>query len=540
MQHRLLQLAALAFLAFTLTASASMLYVDVNGTNPIPPYTNWATAALTIQDAVQASVARDQVLVADGVYGEGSANGGYSRVYVTNALTLASVHGPQATTILGSNGVRCVYVTSSGVQLNGFTVTGGGGGLMCSPDTVVTNCIIRGNTNYVVYNGTLYNCWITDNYSAGNGGGAYGGTLFNCVLSNNVSMQNGGGASMCTLYHCRLLNNRASSGGGAYGGTLVNCLLSGNTAVGGGGFAGGPPDVLSNCIVTGNTASQVAGGVYRGTLYNCLIVSNSAPQGGGVYVSGNLLFNCTICANMATNSGGGLGMYYSGGYAFLQNCILYYNTASSNANWESYGNYDNVYDACCTTPLPARAYYCPTNEPSFVDWLSGNFRLKTNSPCINSGDNFELPMTTDLDGRPRFAFNGLVDIGAYEFQPNASGLFIAWLQNSGLPTDGSADLLDGDSDGANNYQEWFAGTDPSDAASVFKLLAPACSLSGITVQWQSVTNRTYSVQRSTNLLLRNSFTSIQTKIPGQPGTTGYTDTNAVGAGPFFYRVAVQQ
>lgn len=540
MQVGRLQVVVSFLLALTFRVSASVLYVDGNGTHPTPPFTNWATAALTLQDAVDVTAAGDVILVADGVYSAGSGNTGTTRVLVTNAITLASLHGPQVTTILGANGVQCVQTTGGGVLLNGFTLTGGGGAVMASAGTVLTNCIIRGNTNYaVVSGGTLYNCRITGNYSSANGGGAQNATLYDCVLSNNVAAGSGGGTFACTLYRCRLQANRGNYGGGAYGGTLANCVLRGNVAAVGGGYYGVPSGALSNCIVTGNTATQGGGGVYRGQLSNCLIVSNSAPQGGGVYVLANQLFNCTICANTATNSGGGLGMYYSGGNAQLQNCILYYNTASSNANWESYGGYDNDYDACCTTPLPARAYYCVTNAPGFVDLAAGNFRLKTNSPCINAGDSWNLSMTTDLDGRPRFSFYGLVDIGAYEYLPNISGLFIAWLQNYGLPADGSADLLDADSDGANNYQEWVAGTDPTDAASAFRLLALSNSLAGLTVQWQSVTNRTYSVQRSPNLSFRPAFATIQTNIPGQAGSTSCLDTNAAGAGPFFYRVAVQ-
>jgi hypothetical protein len=35
------------------------------------------------------------------------------------------------------------------------------------------------------------------------------------------------------------------------------------------------------------------------------------------------------------------------------------------------------------------------------------------------------------------------------------------------------------------------------------------------------------------------FTSLATNILGQFGTTRYTDTNGIGAGPFFHRVGIQ-
>jgi hypothetical protein len=55
-----------------LTIPAATLYVDVNSANPTPPFTNWAIAAVTIQDAVDASVDGDTVLVNDGVYATGN------------------------------------------------------------------------------------------------------------------------------------------------------------------------------------------------------------------------------------------------------------------------------------------------------------------------------------------------------------------------------------------------------------------------------------------------------------------------------------
>jgi hypothetical protein len=72
------------------------------------------------------------------------------------------------------------------------------------------------------------------------------------------------------------------------------------------------------------------------------------------------------------------------------------------------------------------------------------------------------------------------------------------------------------------------------------MLAPTGGESGVTVTWQSVTNQTYFLERATNLMKQPPFSTLATNIAGQVGTTTYTDTNAVGNGPFFYRVGAQQ
>jgi hypothetical protein len=204
-------------------------------------------------------------------------------------------------------------------------------------------------------------------------------------------------------------------------------------------------------------------------------------------------------------------------------------------------NYDanSSLNYCCATPRPASGSGNLTNAPLFVNLANGNLRLQSSSPCINAGLNAYAPPGLDLDGLPRIV-GGTVDIGAYEFQTPSSLLSYAWLQQYGLPTDGSADYADPDGDGLNNWEEWRAGTDPTNPLSVLRLMTPVPDPSGVAVSWQSVDTRTYFLERSTNLGVAPAFLPLRSNIVGQAGSTTLTDTNAAGVGPVFYRVGVQE
>ena len=154
---KLFSAAALSLAAtFFISAHAATRYVSPSGSQ-VSPYTSWATAARVIQDAVDAAVDGDEIVVTNGTYFTGGravagtnffgTNLLVSRVAVDKQLVLRSVNGPRVTIIDGQRSVRCVALASNAV-LSGFTLTNGfinrsGGGVFCeSLTTVVSNCTL--------------------------------------------------------------------------------------------------------------------------------------------------------------------------------------------------------------------------------------------------------------------------------------------------------------------------------------------------------------------------------------------------------------
>jgi hypothetical protein len=494
--------------------SATTHYVSLQSPNPQSPYASWSTAATTIQEAVNSAQTGDYIVVNDGVYA--------GSVAVSSPVTLVSVNGPRSTVING--GGPCISL-ASGATLIGFTVTGGfsnnesktnnggyGGGVYCaSASAVVLNCVISNNIAAAagggVSGGTLYNCTLTGNRGDPDcfGGGAFNATLNNCTLTNN-DVDEGGGAEECTLTYCTLIANGApSDGGGAYLCSLTDCILSGNQSY----LAGGAEDcALTDCLLLQNNAGSEGGGAWDCSLTNCTLTSNSAGSSGGG------ASDCT-----------------------LNNCISYFNSVTSGTS----ANYDTscALNYCCTTPLPASGIGNIANGPLFMNAASDNFQLQSSSPCINSGNNAYVTVANDLAGNPRIV-GGTVDMGAYEYQTAQSEISYAYLQQYGLPTDGSVDLKDLDGSGFNVYQDWVTGLNPTNRASVLAMLSPATTndSAGVTVKWKSVNGILYDLQRSTDLIENPVFSIIQGNIPGQIGATSYQDSSATNKIPYFYRVGV--
>lgn len=211
-----------------------------------------------------------------------------------------------------------------------------------------------------------------------------------------------------------------------------------------------------------------------------------------------------------------------------------------------------------------RASIVTNNANCVVVWGPGNINadplftngvfLRAGSPCIDAGtnavflssSNWSASVTNDYLGLPR-ALDGdgvggaAYDIGAHEFfraasDSNGDGIPDGWAQQFGFPLlDLTVATNNADGDALNNLEEWIADTNPTNAASVFRLTsitpgpAPA-------VQFLSSTGRQYTLLATTNFV---AWTNVpgQVDITGNGGVSLLTDSNP--APHTFYKVGVR-
>ncbi len=373
------------------------------------------------------------------------------------------------------------------------------------------------------------------------GGRAFSGTLtFNRVwVAKQMTVQSVNGPAVTIIrgviptndypaIRCVWLTNGAS---------LVGFTLEGGGARNGSGFqdsygAGvyctGYGALVSNCIIRSNLAYDYGSAAYWGTLRNCLVINN--PGINNPYtryaVYGANLINCTVVSNQVMG-------YATVGFSHCTNCIILYNHTN---------NYDGgIYSHCCTVPLPTGSsdnIANITGPPGFVDPAAGDMHLQTNSLCINAGESIPNFVSSDLDGLPRIS-GGQIDVGAYEFQNPASRISYAWLQTYGLVSDAFVDSADADDDGYDNWHEWISGTIPTNSASVLRILSLRNSGAGIQVSWPPIPGKIYRVERAADLGSLSAFFVVASNLTSTTfATKTYLDTNAVGQGPFLYRVGV--
>jgi hypothetical protein len=326
-------------------------------------------------------------------------------------------------------------VTSRGVDatavLDGFTITRGYAN--------GSSWLDRGGAGIYNEGGdpTLRNCVVVGNY--GNHADDYDIEQTNW----GIGMYNSNGNP--TLVKCLFIGNsavsRSSYGGGVFNvdssPTFVHCTFADNFAHSGGGMANTHSDsTLLGCTFNANDALW-GGGIHNEgaspTLTNCTFRDNSAWFGGGVYNlgPGPMLTNCVLWSNHDGSGTGESAQIHGGSPTVTFTCIQ---------GLDSYTGNGNIGD----DPLLV--------DPDGPDDISGtdddDLRLLAGSPCIDAGDDMAvLPDTFDLDGdgdtvertpldlggNLRFTndcltddtgvrdppdYVNVVDMGAYEYQPN--------------------------------------------------------------------------------------------------------------------------
>jgi len=306
--------------------------------------------------------------------------------------------------------------TDATAVLDGFTITGGHAFGSPEPDKFTCGGGIYNEGS----SPTIRDCLIIGNAVRHYGAGVYSRSLcaptfINCIIADNWSEWWGGG----------VMNDGSDI-------SMIRCLISGNGA----GYHGGGIRnhtngdlVLSNCIVSGNMASEPdwgrGGGLHShgaiARLDHCTFAGNAAAQGASlacespgqidspeqIAPSDVRAGNCILWDGNGPNGG-----IWNGDESGIT--IVYSNVQGG---WAGLGNIDA--DPC----FVETGHWDSAGTPGTLTddiWLEGDYRLRWDSPCVDAGDPRAAPDAgvTDFAGRPR-RWGAVVDMGAYELKNEA-------------------------------------------------------------------------------------------------------------------------
>lgn len=397
----------------------------------------------TIQDALQAAVDGDTILVRPGTYVE-------NVDFVGKNVVLRSELGPEVTVIDGSM-VTSVVIFQTGegpdAVLDGFSITNGLGALEPGGTRNGGGIAIADSSP------TIVNNIIRENHAERGGGIMCSGS--SSLISNNTFTQ-----------------NTAESGGGIFNYNKATPMISGNlieenasTATAGGINTVGAHPVIMGNLIKGNTVAfgGDGGGMSfhlrsdNGAVINNVIVANAVPlgAGGGIYcfqsspkiegniIAGNICFtggggiriswksnnviaNNTVVNNTASEGG---GIWCNNSDPTVANMILWNNSANQGKEIHvgsqgspsiftiSYSDVEGGQGSVHVDPSNTLNWGASMidSDPLFVDADHYDFHLTYTSPCMDAGDaSFPDLPDEDYEGDPRI-HNLVPDMGGDEF-----------------------------------------------------------------------------------------------------------------------------
>jgi len=244
------------------------------------------------------------------------------------------------------------------------------------------------------------------------------------------------------------------------------------------------PFYLTNSPVLNGTTQYLANGG--------VVVGNSYSQNGFTNVSLTLTNDATLTWNWRTQYMFGALSSGNGGVGGESN------------GWKDHGSNVSV------IAVPAIYYH-------FGYWGGDT------NDCLTNSDQLTAPMTIARQIFANFAMN---------LATNDTPLW--WLAQYGLSTNDSGALYD-DGDGMPAWEEYIAGTDPTNPLSLLSVTNVTIDESGVWVYWQGGSAVTQYLEMRRDLMsTTEQWAAVFTNIPPTPTDTNYIDSSTdVGR---FYRI----
>ncbi len=346
-------------LIFSIT-NAEIKYVSKTGSST-PPYTSWATAADSIQKAIDVCSYGDTVYVGTGVYKE-------------------TVDMIQGMTLIG-NGIDSTVIDGSNDSITGKVVE------MQNNNAIHHFCII-GDDHYGFYSDDCIGVLDTAEYTS------------NVVISNNKLLDGEHGIFSFNLVGCihkNIISNTYHGINLATTPTHLNQLIENNSVSAEvhciNPLYGARPEIRNNILITSDGSIYYSWGVDTLRIYNNLMIQQGqsinrwalAMVSNHGEIINNIIYgqwkngivggdNDIIKNNIIMNCKNGLS-WFDG----------YVPVAEYNNCWNNQNNYVNK---------PADDSTNISVNPMFVNSDTGNYKLQMFSPLIDAGD----PDIIDLDG----------------------------------------------------------------------------------------------------------------------------------------------
>ena len=255
----------------------------------------------------------------------------------------------------------------------------------------------------------------------------------------------------------------------------------------------------------------------------------------GVYFDNNTIARYNGFGR-AQNSGarmdvtGGTPVGVAAGAHFRNNLFIYTSSpytgnrsggALKTSNW--YMKYNDV-----SATYGGDGNQAGSGDPQLVDSGNGNYNLMASSPLRGKGVNLSASYTNAVDfSGQALPTSGNWDVGAMQFRPDADydadNMADSWEFDHGLDINTNDSAGNNDDDGASNYEEYIADTDPTNSLSIFEL--SILSATDITISWSSSVNRLYTLWCATDLMDADPWTPVSqmTNLPGTGGTMVYAN-----------------